>query len=108
MKLNDLIKETGWKHTGSHHEHDIKGIFVGDLLSYVMGHGEEGEVWVTMQNHINSIGVANLKDFSAIILIDHLEFDEESLRKAKAAHVAVLSSPYSAAETIRKLIEIGL
>ena len=108
MRINELIKETKWKHCGSDHNAEIKGIFVGDLLSYVMGHAEEKQIWITMQNHVNAIGVANLKEFSAIILIDSLEFDEECLKKAKASHVAVISSPLNAVDTLRKLIELGL
>ncbi len=108
MKINELIKETKWKHSGSDKNTEISGIFVGDLLSYVMGHGQERQVWITMQNHVNAIGVANLKEFAAIILIDSLEFDEDCLKKAKASHVSILTSPLNAVDTIRSLIDLGL
>ncbi len=108
MNIKDLIKKTNWKQSGSNRNAEISGIFTGDLLSYVMGHGEDKQIWITMQNHINAIGVANLKEFSAIILIDSLEFDEDCLAKAKAAHVCVLTSPLNAVDTLRTLIDLGL
>lgn len=108
MNIHELIKKTNWKLSGSNKDAEIKGLFVGDLLSYVMGHGEEGQVWITMQNHVNSLGVANLKEFAAIILIDQLEFDEDCLKKAKSSHVPVITSPLNAVETLRVLIELGL
>lgn len=108
MKLSELIKETGWRRSGSMIDHEISELFTGDLLSYVMGHGRENQIWISMQNHINSIGVANLKEFAAILLIDGLEFDEESLKRAIENDVAIINSPESAVDSIRTLIKLGL
>lgn len=108
MNMNELIQKTKWKQSGSNQNVDISGVIIGDLLSYVLGHGEVKQVWITMQNHINAIAVANLKEFSAIILIDSLEFDEDSIAKAKSSKVCVLTSPLNAVETLRTLIELGL
>lgn len=108
MTLNELSHVTSWKRSGCMEDKNIRGLFVGDLLSYVMGHALEGQVWVTMQNHINSIGVANLKELSAIILIDGLSFEEDLVEKAKANHIALFTSPVNAVETLRLLIQLGL
>lgn len=108
MKLNELALNTNWNRQASNKDAEISGVFMGDLLSYVMGHALEGQVWITMQNHINSIGVASLKDLSAIILIDGLEFEEQDLIKALDNDVAVFISPLNAVETLRHLIQLGL
>lgn len=108
MNTQELIEKTKWKQTGSTLNKEIKGLFVGDLLSYVMGNSHENQVWITMQNHLNSIGVASLKEFAAIILIDSLEFDQDALKKAIENDVCILSSPDSAIDTIRTLLQLGL
>lgn len=108
MTLNELSAHTAWRRSGCLDDQVITGLFVGDLLSYVMGHALEGQIWVTMQNHINSIGVANLKELSAIVLIDGLSFDEDLVEKAKANHIALFTSPVNAVDTLRTLIALGL
>ena len=41
---------------------EITGGYTSDLLSDVMGHIEEGMLWITMQTHQNILAVATLKD----------------------------------------------
>ena len=48
---------------------EIKGGYTSDLLSDVMGHAKEGDVWVTLQTHKNIMAIASLKDLAAIVLV---------------------------------------
>ena len=41
---------------------EIKGGYTSDLLSDVMGHAKEGDVWVILQTHKNIMAIASLKD----------------------------------------------
>ena len=50
-----------------------------DLLSWVMGHGQEGMAWVTVQTHMNVIAVASLMEMAAVIIPEgtNSTFDNE-------------------------------
>ena len=44
-------------------DREIKGAYVGDLLSWVMGKAEADNVWVTIMSNLNVIAVASLCGF---------------------------------------------
>lgn len=108
MTLNELQSKTQWKRVASNKDALITGLFAGDLLSYVMGHAQEGQVWVTLQSHVNSIGVAHLKELSAIVLIDSIDLEEDARLKALEHDIPVFISPLDMVETLRCLMALGL
>ena len=67
MKVSDLVKELNLTvfcgEAGL--DAEISGGYTSDLLSDVMGHIDEGMLWVTMQTHQNIVAVATLKDAAA-------------------------------------------
>jgi len=82
---------------------DVKGGFVGDLLSHVMGNSNEGEVWLTVQTHKNVLAIASLNDLSAVILIDGQKPDVNMLESAEEEGIPILGSDKSAFELSGKL-----
>ncbi|MEG0692554.1 MAG: DRTGG domain-containing protein [Oscillospiraceae bacterium] len=70
----------------------IDGVYCCDLLSVVMGRAKANDAWITVMGNVNSIAVAVLSDVSCIILSENKELDIDSLGKAKAQDVCVLSS----------------
>ena len=60
---------------------EITGGYTSDLLSDVMGHIEEGMLWITMQTHQNILAVATLKDASAGIDRERTSRMIETLQK---------------------------
>ena len=72
-----------------------------DLLSWVMGHGQEGMAWVTVQTHMNVIAVALLSDMACVIM-------PESLDKADAEGMCVLQSPLSSYEICGRIYAKGV
>ncbi len=75
---------------------DAEGVYVGDLLSWVMGHGEYGQCLVTIMSNVNVLAVASLLDFSCVILAEGVKPDDEFLSLAKDKEINILSSPLSA------------
>lgn len=109
MKLQQLIEKSGWEVLSAGDlEQEVSGGFSGDLLSWVMGHGEPQMAWITVQTHLNVIAVAMLREFSCLILAENAAIEEETLARAKEEGLTVLRSPLSAFESCRKLIEAGL
>lgn len=77
---------------------DVKDGYVSDLLSDVIGNIKENSVWITIQRHINILGVAKLKDVIAIIIPRNLQLDDNVIEKARGEGIAVLRDPRSAFE----------
>ena len=70
---------------------EIFGTYIGDLLSWVMGNAEQGNVWITIMSNINTVAVATLVDTSCILLAEDVVPDEELLQVATAKGVNILS-----------------
>jgi hypothetical protein len=72
--------------------------YVSDLLSDVIAHAPEDAVWITVQRHINILGVAKLKDISAIVIPRNLQLEKDVLEKARNEKIAILRDHRSAFE----------
>ena len=73
-------------------EREIDGVYVGDLLSWVMGRANSGDAWVTIMSNVNIVAVATLADPACIVLSEGVEPDADALKKAEAVGVNVLGS----------------
>ena len=91
MKINDLIKKLELKIlVEGDLDREIMGGYCGDLLSWVMGRAEEGQVWITIMTNINIVAVASLADVSAILLTESVEVDDAVIKKAEEQGINVL------------------
>ena len=77
---------------------EITGAYVGDLLSWVMGRANAGEVWVTIMSNLNVLAVATLADVSCIVLAEGVTLDQDVLIAAREKGINVLSTDLSAYE----------
>ena len=89
-------------------EREVLGVYVGDLLSWVMGRAREDDAWITIMSNSNIIAVATLADVSCIILAEGVEPDAGVAETAMARGVNLLSSSESAYEIAKKLSQLGL
>ena len=85
---------------------EIDGVYIGDLLSWVMGRASADNAWITIMSNINVIAVATLADTSCVILAENVELPEEIRTQAEAKDVNVLKSPLPIYETALKLSEL--
>ena len=79
-----------------------------DLLSWVMAHGDEGMMWVTVQTHLNVIAVAVLSDMACVVLPEDVEMEQESIDKAVSEGMPVLSSSMTSYEICGLLYGRGI
>ncbi len=82
---------------------EIKGGYTGDLLSFVMSHAKEGDLWITIQGHVNSIAVATLLGMSAIVLTEGSVLTEDARKKADDEGIPVLATKLNSFEFIALL-----
>lgn len=108
MKVSELVKVLNLTVFAGEQslENEITGGYVSDLLSDVMGHAAEGDVWITLQTHQNVIAVASLRDLAAVILVKGFEPDEDSVQHANDEGIPVLGTKLSAFEITGKIYDL--
>lgn len=87
---------------------EITNGFVGDLLSVVMGNAKEGNVWVTIQSHVNIVAVALLTGSACIIVSGGFEVEEQAILKANEEQIPILITKKSAFEITNELGKLGI
>ena len=94
MKTEQIVKELDLKiFTGDHMlSREVRGGYVSDLLSDVMGFAREGEIRITLQSHMNVVAIAALKELAAILLVKGIEPDQAVLDKAAEEGIPVLGT----------------
>ncbi len=107
VKIDDMAGKLNLKviNTGSEEREVLRG-YVSDLLSDVMGNSREGDVWITIQTHLNVIAVASLKDHSAVLFAGGNMPGDEVIARAAEEGVALLCSEESSFEIAGKIYEL--
>ena len=70
MKVSELAKTLGFKVFSSGEDRDAGGVYIGDLLSWVMGRAEADDVWLTIMSNLNVSAVAKLADVACVVLCE--------------------------------------
>ena len=83
----------------------IEGVYIGDLLSWVMGKATENDAWITIMSNVNVIAVASLADVSAIILAEGVTLDADVAALAAQKGVNVFTTSFSAYEIATRLYD---
>ena len=106
MKVSDLLQNGVTEITMPDGEREIDGVYIGDLLSWVMGRASQDNAWITIMSNINVIAVATLADTSCVILAEDVDLPEDIKAEAEIKDVNVLKSPLPIYETAVKLKEL--
>ncbi|HON18275.1 MAG TPA: DRTGG domain-containing protein [Salinivirgaceae bacterium] len=85
---------------------EVTGGYVSDLLSDVMGHSSEGQIWITLQTHKNIIAIASLKELAGIILVQGFEPDADTQKQAEDEQIPILGTHLSTFEISGKLYNL--
>ncbi len=80
-----------------------RGVYVSDLLSDVMGHAEEGQVWLTIQTHTNVAAVALLLNLAAVLFTAGSTPDPSTVERARAEGIVLLATSLPTFETAGRL-----
>jgi len=108
MKNREFAEKIGFTVlTGdSGQDRDIKGVYVGDLLSRVMSNALQGFIWITIHTHMNILAVATLNELPLIIIPENVTVPEQVVVKAINENIMILSTECSAYDTCCKCYEI--
>ena len=72
-----------------------ESVYVGDLLSDVMGHAGEGCALVTIQNHLNTIAVCTLVGCEVVVICHSRPVPPVMAEAAAREGVSVVVTPLS-------------
>ena len=109
MKIKDLALNGNFKEICIPcPEREIDGVYVGDLLSWVMGRAQADNAWITIMSNLNVIAVASLADTSCVILTEGVTLQDDVKELAVSKEINVLSTnltSYQAAVTLSDLLK---
>lgn len=106
LKVSELAAAEGFKVISMPDgEREINGVYIGDLLSWVMGRAKADDAWITIMSNINIVAVASLADTACIILAEGVTLDASVTETAVAKGVNILASESPAFETAKVLFE---
>ena len=83
---------------------EVKGCYIGDLLSWVMSKACDEDIWITIMSNVNVAAVATLTDVACVLLCENVSPDNECLEKVKDQGITLLKSPLTAYQIA---VEIG-
>jgi len=100
MTLAQLVSTLGFEviTDNINMDRNVRTGYTSDLLSDAIANIQEDSVWITMQRHINILGVAKLKDALAIVIRRNLQVEESVVEKAKEEGIAILRGSQTAFE----------
>lgn len=84
-------------------DREVTGVYIGDLLSWVMGRATSGDAWITIMSNRNIAAVATLADTACVILAEGVQPDEGVAALAEEKGINLLLSSVSAYDTALRL-----
>ncbi len=110
MKVEEFAQKNNMKIlSGSGNcDKNITGVYIGDLLSWVMSHANKGDAWITVHTHLNVVAVALLTDVACIIVPEDIKVERDTLNKADKEGVVILSTGLSAYKICCKAHDLGI
>ena len=107
MTVTELAAKCGFKEIAlPEPEREVDGVYIGDLLSWVMGRANADCAWITIMSNVNVIAVASLSDAACVILAEGVIPDGEITKLARAKGINLISSQQPTYETAVLLSEI--
>lgn len=84
------------------------GGYASDLLSDVMANAQDGDAWITLQRHVNTVAVAQLRSLAAIVIVNGRQPEADVLERAAAHDVAIVTTALTAFDAAGRLYAAGL
>ena len=109
MTVHDLAEKLALRPLSlANAERELSGVYIGDLLSWVMGRASCDNVWITIMSNINIVAVASLADVGCIVLAEGVTLEEGVRTTAEQKGINVFTTDKTAYEIAAELARIGL
>jgi predicted transcriptional regulator len=110
MTLQRIMEELSLsvQAAGNKLDTEVTGGYAADLLSCVMAKARKGNVWVTLQSHLNIVAVATLLQLAGIIVTEGMSPDAATLEKANEEGIPILTTSGTTFTVVRQLAALGI
>ena len=85
----------------------VRGCYIGDLLSNVMGNAQSGQLWMTVMTNINVVAVAHLLELAGIVLLEGNRPDKDVPERAASEGIPIFLSKDTAYDAAVKFYTSG-
>ncbi|MGB9866652.1 MAG: DRTGG domain-containing protein [Bacillota bacterium] len=107
MTVGEICKQLGLTLcTNVGAERQVTGGYCSDLLSDVLANAKPGDLWLTIQTHINVVAVASLIGVAGVIMTSGRRPEQATVEKAEKEGVPLILSGESSFETAGKLYRL--
>ena len=107
MRVIEILEKIkGTIKTNKSLDKEFEGVYAGDLLSHVMAHAKENNMFLTIMANINAIAVASLLDMPVVVFAEGVNPTDEMIQKADDEDIMVICTTLNVVEVIRKIYEI--
>ncbi len=103
-----MAEALGWKTLTGDGMREVRGCYIGDMLSRVMTSYGEGNLWITVQTSVNMLAVAEFAEAACVVLPEGIRLDDKIAGRAREQEITVFASEKSAfelAQEIQPLLE---
>ncbi|HHV79682.1 MAG TPA: serine kinase [Firmicutes bacterium] len=87
-------------------ERPVSGGYCSDLLSDVLANAKPGDLWITIQTHVNVVAVASLIGVAGVIITGGKKPEAATVTKAEQEGVPLMVSEARSFETAGRLYEL--
>ncbi len=84
----------------------IGGGYVSDMLSDVMGTAKDGQLWITIMRHMNTVAVASMTNIACVLFAKGLRPDDSVIARASQEEVCLAVSKLQAFDLAGILYEM--
>ncbi len=89
-------------------DRQVSSGYASDLLSCVIKGAKKDSIWITLQSHLNVVAVASLLGLSGVIITESNKPDAETLQRAEAEGVVLMSTPKTTFSVVKELVSLGV
>lgn len=108
MKLSDVVDALSLTVSAGRRglDAEVTGGYAADLLSCAMAGAEHGNLWLTLQGHLNVVAVASLNELAGVIITEGKPVSPDALAKAEEEGLPILTTLRGTFETAGRLWEL--
>ncbi len=106
MKVSELAEKLSLECINMAEDTNITDCYIGDMLSVVMSKAPEGGAWLTVQTNINITAVSALVGLACVIVVEGMEIDDATVKKAQEQEITILRTEKTAYELALKISEL--
>lgn len=110
MKLAEIVEklDLAVRTAGESLDAEVTAGYASDLMSDVIAHAREGNIWVTLQIHQNIVAVASMNELAGIVLVNGREPEAETIEKAEAEGLPIMVTALPTFEVVGRLYSLGI